>query len=97
MRGKDSFPRVIQFELNKEDFEVSIDKSLSNKGKLTRHRSVLTRSERVKILTKEGAWEEGRSVFGLPKVKTIKMRKKGKSTKEKSEEASTEAGQKDKT
>jgi hypothetical protein len=73
---------------------VSIDKSLSNKGKLIRHRSVLTRSERVKALTNEGVWGEERSVFGLPKVKTIKMRKKGKSTKEKGEEASSADGKK---
>lgn len=75
---------------------MSIDKSLSNKGKLIRHRSVLTRSERIKILTKEGVWGEGRSVFGLPKVKTIKMRKKGKSSKEKGEEEASGAGKKEK-
>ncbi|GJQ58501.1 MAG: small basic protein [Candidatus Scalindua sp. AMX11] len=74
---------------------MSIDKSLSNNGKLIRHRSVLTRSERVKALTNEGVWGEGRSVFGLPKVKTIKMRKKAKSTKEKVEEASSTAGKKE--
>ncbi|MDR4504370.1 MAG: small basic protein [Candidatus Scalindua sp.] len=75
---------------------MSIDKSLSNKGKLTRHRSVLTRSERIKVLTKEGVLEEGRSVFGLPKVKTIKIRKKGKPSKEKGEEATSGAGKKEK-
>ncbi|MCP5005485.1 MAG: small basic protein [Planctomycetes bacterium] len=72
---------------------MSIDKSLSNKGKLTRHRSVLTRSERVKILTDEGVWKDGRSMFGLPKIKTVKMRKKGKSAKDKGEEASTGTGE----
>ncbi|MDR4498009.1 MAG: small basic protein [Candidatus Scalindua sp.] len=75
---------------------MSIDKSLANKGKLTRHRSVLTRSERVKILTNEGSWQEGRSVFGLPKVKTIKIRKKGKSVKEKSEESPADKEKKEK-
>jgi len=75
---------------------MSIDKSLANKGKLTRHRSVLTRSERVKILMNEGSWQEGRSVFGLPKVKTIKIRKKGKSAKEKSEESPADKEKKEK-
>ncbi len=72
---------------------MSIDKSLVTKGKLTRHRSVLTRAERIKILTKAGTWEEGRSVFGLPKVKTIKARKKAKATKEKTEETPTATGE----
>ena len=75
---------------------MSIDKSLANKGKLTRHRSVLTRSERVKVLTNEGSWQEGRSVFGLPKVKTIKIQKKGKSAKEKSEESPADKEKKEK-
>ena len=65
---------------------MSIDKSLVTKGKLARHRNVLTRSERINYLANEGMWEDGRSVFGLPKVKTIKVKKKAK-TKEKAEEA----------
>ncbi len=68
---------------------MSIDKSLLTKGKLTRHRNVLTRSERIKCLEKEGLWDDGISVFGLPKVKTIKVRKKAKSEKEKTEETTT--------
>ena len=75
---------------------MSIDKSLANKGKLTRHRSVLKRSERVKVLTNEGSWQEGRSVFGLPKVKSIKIRKKGKAAKEKSEVAPADKVKKEK-
>ena len=35
---------------------MSIDKSLVTKGKLGRHRSVLTRPERIKYLTDEGLW-----------------------------------------
>jgi len=60
---------------------VSIDKSLITKGKLTRHRNVLTRPERIKVLINENLWEDGRSVFGLPKVKTLKVRKKAKAEK----------------
>lgn len=71
---------------------MSIDKSLVTKGKLTRHRNVHTRSERVKYLTKEDLWNEGMSVYGLPKVKITKARKKTKAVKEeKAEETTTEA------
>ncbi|HDY68602.1 hypothetical protein LCGC14_1063140 [marine sediment metagenome] len=65
---------------------MSIDKSLVTKGKLARHRNVLSRAERIKFLINENLWEDGRSVFGLPKVKNLKMRKAGKAEKEKTEE-----------
>ena len=65
---------------------MSIDKSLVSKGKLVRHRSVLTRTERIQHLTDEGLWDEKKSVYGLPKVKTIKAKKKVKVVKEKTEE-----------
>ncbi len=45
---------------------MSIDKSLVSKSKLVRHRSVLTRTERVQHLTDEGLWDETKSVYGLP-------------------------------
>ncbi len=70
---------------------MSIDKSLITKSKLARHRSVLTRPERVKYLEKEGLWEDERSVFGLPKVKTIKARKKAKTEKKETEETTAAA------
>ncbi len=47
------------------------------------HRSVFKRFERIKILSEKGKWQEGSSVFGLPKVKSIKIRAK----KEKAAEA----------
>ncbi len=65
---------------------MSIDKSLVSKGKLVRHRSVLTRTERIQHLADEGLWDEKKSVYGLPKVKTIKVKKKVKVAKEKTEE-----------
>ena len=68
---------------------MSIDKSLVPKGKLVRHRSVLTRTERIQHLTDEGLWDEKKSVYGLPKVKTIKVKKKAKVAKEKTEEETT--------
>ncbi|MFQ5685699.1 MAG: small basic protein [Candidatus Scalindua sp.] len=70
---------------------MSIDKSLVSKGKLVRHRSVLTRPERIKHLADEGLWDEKKSVYGLPKVKTIKVKKKAKAAKEKTEETAADA------
>ncbi len=72
---------------------MGIDKSLITKGKLTRHRNVLTRAERIKVLTNEDLWKDGRSVFGLPKVKTLKVRKKAKAEKEKTEETTASTGE----
>ncbi len=57
---------------------MSIDKSLISKSKLVRQRSVLTRPERIKHLQDEGLWDEKKSVYGLPKVKIVKIKKKAK-------------------
>ncbi len=57
---------------------MSIDKSLVAKSKLVRQRNVLTRPERIKFLTDEGLWDEKKSVYGLPKVKIKKLKRKAK-------------------
>lgn len=69
---------------------MSIDKSLRRKNQLARSRNVLTRAERIKILQDEERWKEGRSPFGLPKVRVLKVVIK-KAKKEKTEEAAAEA------
>jgi small basic protein (TIGR04137 family) len=51
---------------------MSIDKSLKRKNQLVRQRSVLTRAERIKTMQEQEKWVEGRSPFGLPKVRVIK-------------------------
>lgn len=61
---------------------MSIDKSLVIKSQLLRRRGVLSRSERIQTLLKDGRWNEGNSVFGLPKVKTIVIKRKVKKEKE---------------
>jgi small basic protein (TIGR04137 family) len=66
---------------------MSIDKSLKRKNQLARARSVLTRGERIKSLQDAEKWVEGRSPFGLPKVRVIKHVVK----KAKKEKAATEA------
>jgi small basic protein (TIGR04137 family) len=67
---------------------MSIDKTLRRGNALARARSVLTRGERIKVLQDEERWTEGRSPFGLPKVRVLKIGKKAKKPKEeKTEEA----------
>jgi len=61
---------------------MSIDKSLRRKNSLVRARNVLTRAERIKVLQNEERWQEGRSPFGLPKVRVMKIAKKAKKAKE---------------
>lgn len=61
---------------------MSIDKSLRRKNSLERARNVLTRGERIKVLKDEDRWKDGRSPFGLPKVKVLKIAKKAKKAKE---------------
>lgn len=68
---------------------MSIDKSLRRKNQLARSRNVLTRAERIKVLQSDERWTEGRSPFGLPKVRVLKVGKKGKGKAK--EEAATEA------
>jgi small basic protein (TIGR04137 family) len=61
---------------------MSIDKSLRRKNQLARSRNVLTRGERILQLQNEERWKEGRSPFGLPKVRVMKAAKKAKKAKE---------------
>lgn len=73
---------------------VTIDKTLRRKGRLARSRNVLKRHERIETLEKEERWIEGRSPFGLPKVRVVKTvvgKKKKKKAKEEDEEADTKA------
>jgi small basic protein (TIGR04137 family) len=70
---------------------MSIDKSLRRKDSLQRARSVLTRGERIKKLQELEKWQDGRSPFGLPKVKVVKVVIK-KVKKAKEEKAEGEAG-----
>jgi small basic protein (TIGR04137 family) len=70
---------------------MSIDKSLRRKNSLQRARNVLTRGERIKTLMDQERWPEGRSPFGLPKVKVIKLVVK-KAKKAKEEEKPAEEG-----
>jgi len=67
---------------------VSIHRSLAAAGTLARSRNVLTRYERIVQLRKAGRWDEEKDgPFALPKVRVMKVRKRGKEKKKKDEEA----------
>jgi small basic protein (TIGR04137 family) len=70
---------------------MSIDRSLKIKGALTRHRNVLTRTERVEKLKDDQKWSEEDSVLGLPKVAHRKSHAGKKEKAAAKEAAATEA------
>ena len=53
---------------------MSQHSSLKLGKKAKQHRSVLTRAERIKKLKEEDKWQEGKSIFGLPKVKMLRFK-----------------------
>ncbi|MCH2111332.1 MAG: small basic protein [Planctomycetes bacterium] len=66
---------------------MSVHKSLKINSALNSERSVFTRRERLAKLEQDGRWEEGESVYGLPKVRTsfkvlTKKQKKAQSATE---------------
>jgi len=67
---------------------MSIHPSLNTPEKDKKQRSVLKRSERLRTMLEKGKWKEGDSVFGLPKIKTIRIKIK----KEKAEKVAETAG-----
>lgn len=66
---------------------MSIHPSLSSSSKDKKSRSVLKRTERLKIMLEKDKWKEGDDVYGLPKIKTVRLKIK----KEKAAEKPTEA------
>ena len=58
---------------------MSLHRSLKTKsGALNQHRNVLTRAERILVLRGDDKFPEGRSPYGLPKVRVVKIGKKPK-------------------
>ena len=52
---------------------MSLDKSLRSRGRLARTRSVLSRDERIRQMKANEQWSEGRSPFGLPKTRIVRL------------------------
>jgi small basic protein (TIGR04137 family) len=67
---------------------MSIDRSLKSGNSLSRHRNVLTRTERIEKLIDDGLWtEDSKSALGLQKDRKAAV---GKKVKKKIEEGEGE-------
>jgi small basic protein (TIGR04137 family) len=60
---------------------MSMDRSLKSKASLSRHRNVLSRAERIKLLTDQEKFKPGDRPIGLPKVAHRKVAVGGKTKK----------------
>lgn len=60
---------------------MSMDRSLKSKASLSRHRNVLSRAERIKLLTEQEKFKPGDRPVGLPKVAHRKVAVGGKTKK----------------
>ena len=73
---------------------MTIDRSLRVRKGMLSNRNVLKRAERLEKLKETERWQEGDSIFGLPKVKiqrvALKRKKKVKKLEE-TDEIDTEA------
>ena len=74
---------------------MSLHPSLKAAGQGKSHRNVLKKFERIELLKEQKRWSEGDSIFGIPKVRSIKLRKKkAAKTEEESDATSPDAAQK---
>ena len=69
---------------------MSMHPSLKATEKGKKQRSVLKRIERLKVMLDKEQWKEGSAVYGLPKIKTLKIKIK-KEKVEKAADATTAA------
>ncbi len=70
---------------------MSIHSSLSASLNNKKQRSVLKRIERIKHFLDKGSFNEETSVFGLPKIKVLKIKVKKEKTEEKAASGATPA------
>lgn len=71
---------------------MALHKSLRRKSRLVRLRSVLSREERITQMKSDEKWADGRSPFGLPKLRVVRQTVGKKKKKEKKEEEGAAAG-----
>jgi small basic protein (TIGR04137 family) len=71
---------------------MTIDRSLRVRAGSIKNRNVLTRAERLQKLKESERWSEDKSVYGLPKVRVIKLALK-KKKKAKAEEGAEGAAE----
>ena len=68
---------------------MAIHPSLRGSDKSKKQRSVLKRTERLKTMMEKGDWKEGEDIYGLPKIKTMRIKIK----KEKAEKVEATAAE----
>ena len=74
---------------------MSIHSSFRSGGSAAKHRNVLARLERLEKLEAAGRWQAAENgLFGLPKVRSIKVAMKKKKKKDEAEEAAAPATEK---
>ena len=71
---------------------MSIHPSLSASAQNKKQKSVLKRSERIRTMHEKGSWHEGDAVFGLPKIKTVRIKIKKEKAAEKPVEGAAAPG-----
>lgn len=69
---------------------MSIHPSLKLSDKNKKQRSVLKRTERLRMMLDKDQWKPGDEVCGLPKIKTLRIKIKKEKAAEKVEAAATE-------
>lgn len=67
---------------------MSIHPSLAISESDKKQRSVLKRTERIRLMQDKGQWKEGDRVYGLPKIKAVRIKIK-KEKVEKAADATT--------
>ena len=75
---------------HKEVINMSIHPSLTISEKDKKARSVLKRIERIRQMQEKGTWKQGDAVYGLPKIKSLRI--KIKKEKVEKEATTTEEG-----
>ena len=66
---------------------MSIHPSLGSAVKGKQAKSVLKRAERIKHMMSKGLWKDDGKVFGLPKIKAIRLKVKKEKVEKTAEEA----------
>lgn len=82
------YPRVshpITIKDLEEFYKMSQHPSLRVDSVGVKHRNVLKRLERIKKLQEEGKWNDARTIYNLPKIKSLKIKVKKGGGKEKKE------------
>ncbi|PIQ89971.1 MAG: small basic protein [Candidatus Omnitrophica bacterium CG11_big_fil_rev_8_21_14_0_20_42_13] len=72
---------------------MSLHPSLVSEGKTKKQRTVLKRIERIKYLMAKELWREGDAIFGLPKIKTVRLKLKKEKIKAAPEGEKAAAGE----